>query len=97
MKLKWQAELPQLIIIAAMFAVTAWAWQQVPEQIPTHWNLAGEIDGWGSKFTGLLLLPLTIVGMYLLTLVIPYFDPGRRNYENFARAYAAIQIGRAHV
>ncbi len=36
-------------------------WNQLPEQMPTHWNMVGEIDGWSSKpfaifgLTGILL------------------------------------------
>jgi uncharacterized membrane protein len=92
MKLSWRTELPQLVIIAAMFAVAAWAWPQVPDRLPVHWNIRGEVDGWGNKFTGLLLLPITVLGVYALMLVVPFFDPGRRNYQNFSRAYAAIRI-----
>ena len=31
-------------------------WNQLPEQMPTHWNAAGEIDGWSSK-------PFAVFGM----------------------------------
>ena len=24
-------------------------WNQLPEQIPVHWNANGEVDGWSSK------------------------------------------------
>lgn len=75
-----------------MFVVAAWAWPQVPDRIPVHWNMAGEVNGWGNKFTGLFVLPLTMLGIYVLTLAVPYLDPGRRNYQNFARAYTAIRI-----
>jgi uncharacterized membrane protein len=92
MKLSWRAEVYQLSIIALMFAVAAWAWPQVPDRLPVHWNIKGEVDGWGGKFMGLLLLPLTVLGIYLLTAVLPLVDPRRANYANFAKAYNAIRI-----
>ena len=92
MKLSLRSELPQLALIAAMFALAAWAWPRLPEQIPTHWNLRGEVDGHGSKFVGLLVLPLTVLGLYLLMMVLPLFDPGRANYRSFAKAYNVLRI-----
>ena len=41
-------------------------WDQLPEQIPSHWNIAGEVDGWASK-------PVTVFGMPLLMVVILWF------------------------
>jgi uncharacterized membrane protein len=92
MKLSWRTELPPLLVIAAMFAASAWAWQQLPERIPVHWNLQGEVDGWGGKFTGLLLLPIAVVGINLLMMLVPFCDPGRENYRNFAKAFNVIRI-----
>jgi uncharacterized membrane protein len=92
MKVSWRAELVQLAIIAAMFAVAAWAWSRLPDKIPVHWNVHGEVDRFGGKFEGLLVFPLTSLGIYALTLILPVFDPGRLNYRNFAKAYNAIRI-----
>jgi len=50
------------------------------------------VDGWGSRFTGLLLTPIVAAVIYLLTLLLPFVDPGRRNYENFAKALVAIRL-----
>ncbi len=39
-------------------------WNAIPDQIPTHYNAAGEIDGWGGK--GMVWLPVVISwGLYL--------------------------------
>lgn len=92
MKLSWRIELPLLALIATMFVVAAVAWSYAPERMPVHWNAAGEVDRWGGKFEGLLLLPMLAVGIYALTIVLPMFDPGRGNYRNFPKAYNAIRI-----
>jgi uncharacterized membrane protein len=93
MKLSLRSEIPQLVLIGAMFALAAWAWPHLPAQIPTHWNLQGEVDGHGNKFVGLLLLPLTVLGLYCLMMVLPLFDPGRANYRNFAKTYNVLRLG----
>jgi len=54
-------------LLVAMFAAAAWTWPSAPARIPIHWNIAGQIDGYGSKFTGLLLMPLVALAGYALT------------------------------
>ena len=92
MRLSWRFELPQLVVMAAMFAAAAWAWPQLPERISVHWDFKGDVDRWGGKFEGLVAMPLIVVGIYLLMLVLPLFDPGRLNYRNFAKTYNVIRI-----
>lgn len=92
MKLNWRYELPQLLLIGAMLIIAALAWPQLPDRLPIHWNIHGEIDGWGSKFMGLLLFPCIMVGLYALLVVVPFIDPGRANYKNFEKSYGIIRI-----
>jgi uncharacterized membrane protein len=92
MKLSWRTELPQLVVIAAMFALAAGCWSHAPEKLPIHWNFRGEVDGYGGRFAGLLLLPLMTAGVYLLTLLLPLVDPGRLNYGNFIKAYSTFRL-----
>lgn len=92
MKFNWRIELPQWLLIGAMFAAAAWAWPQLPDRLPVHWNIHGEVDGWGSKFMGLLFMPLLVLGFYLLLLLAPLIDPGKANYQNFQRVYGIIRV-----
>jgi uncharacterized membrane protein len=92
MKFSPKVELSQLLVIAAMFVVAALLWSGAPDRIPVHWNLSGDVDGYGGKFAGLLLLPLVALGVYAFLLVLPRFDPGKANYPGFAGAYTAIRI-----
>ena len=55
-------------------------WNQLPEQMPSHWNAAGEVDGWSSK-------PFAVFGMPLLLLVFQWIcafgtgaDPKKANH-----------------
>lgn len=53
-------------------------WGQIPDQVPGHYNAAGEVDRWGSKFE-LFILP--IIGLFLwFTLVILERFPHVHNY-----------------
>ncbi len=92
MKIAWKSEVPQWIVLGAMFAGAAIAWPHAPGRIPVHWNLSGQVDRYGGRFEGLLALPLLALGLYVLMLVIPRIDPGRANYARFRGAYNAIRI-----
>ncbi|MDV2988774.1 MAG: SdpI family protein [Dehalogenimonas sp.] len=92
MKLNWRQEWPSLLLIAGMFIATALSWSSAPDSIPVHWGINGEVDRYGGKFEGLMLLPLLAVGIYLMLLFIPRIDPKRTNYERFANVYRIIRI-----
>jgi uncharacterized membrane protein len=81
-------------IVLTMFAVSAWAWGQLPagSQIPVHWNAAGEVDGYGSKFTGLLLMPLMGAGIVGLFALIPRIEPRAANLAQSGGAFRALWL-----
>jgi uncharacterized membrane protein len=89
----WKSELPSWLMIAAMWILLAFAWPDAPERVPTHWNLRGEVDGTGGRFTGLMLLPITAVAIYLMLRFLPMIDPARANYDKFRTAYGVIRHG----
>ena len=49
-----------ILLIAIATGAAAWLYPSLPEQIPTHWNIRGEIDGYGGKWT-LFLFPAMMV------------------------------------
>jgi uncharacterized membrane protein len=96
MKNQWRVELSQLALIASMFLVAAVSWSRVPDTIPIHWNGHGEVDGYGGKLIGLLLLPLVSLAIYLFTFTTTYTLslalPGIFNHPTFSRAYGAFRF-----
>lgn len=91
MRLSSRTELPQCIIIAAMFVAAALVWPTAPDRLPVHWDIHGQVNGYGGKFEGLLLLPLITLGIYLLLVFLPRFDPRYANYARFATVYSVIR------
>ena len=57
-------------------------WDTLPEQIPTHWNAAGEIDGWSSKTFAIFGLPLMMLAMHWLCALATAADPKKANHSN---------------
>jgi len=79
-------------IIGIMAALAAWAWMQLPagQGVPVHWNAAGEADRFGSKFEGLILLPLITAGVTLLLAIVPRISPKGENIQRSGTAYMAV-------
>src|SRR5918997_3029780 len=92
MCLTWKTELPQLMLVAAMFVLAAVFWPSAPEQIPVHWDISGQVDRYGRRFEGLLLLPVLALSLYLLLLFLPRIDPRRSNYARFRNAYLTVRV-----
>jgi uncharacterized membrane protein len=90
-KATWKVDALALGMIAAMFALAAISWSAAPDQIPVHWNWAGEPDRFGGRLEGLLALPLAAAGVYVLLLFLPRLDPRRKNYDAFAGPFATIR------
>ena len=91
MKINWRTELPQWMIIVAMFVAGIAIWPTTPARIPVHWDASGNANGYGGKAEGLLLLPVIALGIYLLLLFIPRIDPGRANYAQFSGPFLVVR------
>lgn len=58
----------------------------MPDQLPSHWGITGEIDKWSSKESQIVLAALPLA-MFALFLVLPRIDPKGRNFDRFAGIY----------
>ena len=57
-------------------------WNQLPQQFPTHFNAAGEVDGWSSKAFGVFGLPLILVAFqWLCAIGSLKMDPKAENLQ----------------
>ncbi|AFM02137.1 MULTISPECIES: SdpI family protein [Desulfitobacterium] len=75
------------ILVIINIIVGIWAYPQLPEQVPSHWNFAGQVDGYSGPFAGAFLLPLIILGVYIIFWIIPRIDPKRANYLKMGRVF----------
>ena len=91
MKLSLKKELPLIIIVMIPFTYLAYIWEELPEKVPVHWNIDGEIDRFGNKSELIwipILLPLLI---YIAFLVIPYIDP-KNKIKNMGNKYRSLKV-----
>lgn len=74
------------LITIAVIAGAA-LWNQLPEQMASHWNANDQVDGTMSKFWGIFMMPLITLGMLVLFQVIPNIDPLKANIAQFRETF----------
>jgi uncharacterized membrane protein len=79
-------------LTVATIVGTALMYAQLPNRIPTHWNIRGEIDGWGSKNVGVLPVPATIVGFLGFFWLLPWLSPKDFKIEPFKTTFEFIMV-----
>ena len=84
-----------LLIIAAMLVITVWGWVTIPpgQQVPTHWDINGQIDGYEQKEVALLLMPGISVVLTILLAGLTRIDPRRSNLAKSAKLYVVSWVG----
>lgn len=91
MKTTLRKELPSLILVVLPFLYLAYIWNTLPEKVPMHWNVNGEIDGWGEKVQ-LLLIPFVLpVLVYVIFLFVPRMDP-KKKIEKMGNKYHQLKF-----
>jgi uncharacterized membrane protein len=85
-----------LLLILISFAGSLYYYNSLPEQIPTHWNAQGEINGYSSKSFSAFFLPMLEIILAIIFIAIPLIEPNKKNVKKFIKQYnifAIIMIG----
>ncbi len=76
---------PLVLLGALVFAAVVFP--DLPDRVPTHWNLRGEADDWMAKWPGAFLIPGLGLATWLLILGLRSVDPRRSHYERFDETF----------
>jgi uncharacterized membrane protein len=82
---------PLWLLLAAALVAAVVLYPSLPDRIPTHWNVRGEVDRWGSRAVGTFGLLGVNAGLYLSLLLLPLADPRRENYLKFRSTYRILR------
>lgn len=63
-----------MLIVALGFVLSALTYDRLPERMAVHWGLDGSVNGWMSRASGAVFMPL----LTLLTVVLMIFGPDLR-------------------
>ena len=72
-----------LATILISFIIGIALYGQMPEQMASHWNAKGEVNGYMPKFLGIFLMPLVSLILLFIFLSIPRIDPLKNNIKKF--------------
>lgn len=70
------------LVILLPILVGVILWNQLPERIPSHWNMAGEIDDWSSKTFAVFGMPLILLAFQWLCACATSADPKKKNHSD---------------
>jgi uncharacterized membrane protein len=78
-----RAEILSFVIVAAAFIVGYVFYPMMPERMASHWNAAGQVNGYMSRFWGVFLMPIVTLAMFIILLLVPRIDPKKENIAKF--------------
>ena len=67
------------LVLLLPVAVGLLLWNQLPAQMPIHWNFAGEVDGWSSRLFAVVGLPALLLVFHWICAVAVCIDPKHQN------------------
>ncbi|MEN6303123.1 MAG: DUF1648 domain-containing protein [Armatimonadia bacterium] len=79
-----------LLLILATTLYSAWLYPSLPDAIPTHWDLHGQIDGWGSKASAAWFGPAAMGIFLLLMFLLPLFSPSQFEIKSFRASWNLV-------
>lgn len=77
-KNKWLMIVTSILIVLPIF-VGLLLWNKLPEQVPYHWGINGEVDGWVSKPVAVFVLPVILLVMQWVCILATGLDPKAKN------------------
>lgn len=86
-------EWPILLLLLADLLVMLWVLPQMPATVPTHWNVQGQIDGWGPGWVNAVMPVALAWGLYWGMVLLPLVDPKRTSYAKFGGSLRLIRWG----
>mgnify|MGYP000043454165 CR=1 FL=1 len=82
-----------LYVLAALpLVVTLFAFNKLPDRIPMHWDVNGNVNGYGDKIPFAFILPLIPLVTPAFMSLMAKMDPQRANYTVFRGSYYIMQL-----
>ena len=76
-----------LIVLFLFLVIAFYSYPLMPDQIATHWDSQGNVDGYMSKLWGSLFFPILMIVINIIFFVIPKIDPNKENIEKFKETF----------
>ena len=80
------------LLIAGCFAMGLAAYSFLPERSPIHWNIRGEVDGYGSRIEVAFFVPVIIAVTTAFLVFLSVIKPLRTSLERSGDMYGRMVI-----
>ena len=78
--------LPKLIITSLIILIPIIIgivlWDKLPDQVPVHWNMSGEVDDYATKTQAVFAMPLVLVAFQWICVLGTSLDPKKQNIND---------------
>ena len=78
--------LPKLIITSLItlipIVIGLVLWNKLPEQVPVHWNINGDVDDYATKAQAVFLMPLVLAAFQWICVLGTLLDPKKKNIND---------------
>ena len=91
LKISFKTEIFPTLLVLVSVAASFYFYAHFPARVITHWGFNGEPNGWSSPAFAAFFFPPLILGIYLLFLFLPLFDPKKERYAEFAGTYHLLK------
>ncbi len=81
-----------LVLFGVGLGVSLIVYPSLPDRVPTHWNLHGEVNGWSGKSFGLLGLPVGSLLFLFFTLAGEWLSPAHFKVSAFRSAFNYLMV-----
>ncbi len=69
------------IIMLIPVVVGLLLWNQLPDPMPSHWDINGNVDGWSSKAFAIFGFPSILLALHWICVIARNADPKHKNYH----------------
>lgn len=79
-KHKWALMVTSLVILLPIL-VGVLLWDKLPEQVPFHWDINGQVDRYASKTEAVFIIPVIMLVLQWLCTLLSQLDPKGKNHN----------------
>lgn len=80
------------LIMLALLVAGVVLYSHLPERVPTHWGLHGNVNGYSSRFQAVVIMPAIMTGIMLMFAVLPALSPRHFEIEPFLSTYLYLML-----
>ncbi|HEX3032521.1 MAG TPA: SdpI family protein [Bacillota bacterium] len=79
-------------IVLFSAGLSLWFYPRLPARVPSHWDAAGQVNGYTTPLLASLIWPGMLLAIFLLTWLLPKIDPKRANYRLMGKTYRVVRL-----